>query len=101
MGVSCLVLICNVVLKVLFKFCYHLAEEERFGCFTFYCVLDVVWLSRGDVGRSVACGCDIFWQYSLTHLLFAISNIIIWGSERIVNVSFHYSALFKPSSKIF
>ena len=35
MGFLCLVLIFLVVLSVNFLLCYHLADEEMAGCFTF------------------------------------------------------------------
>ena len=55
----------NSVFCVVSLICYHLDEEKIFGCFNLFFLLmscdckGSVTLPRGDVGRSVICGCGI------------------------------------------
>ena len=57
------VLVCNTLCP--FKFCTHLDEEERSGCFAFivfcmscYCKCSVA-LPHGAMGWPAVCDCDI------------------------------------------
>ena len=63
-GLLCWVFVLNVVLKCLFQFCNHLAEEERAGYFTLIVFLlnAVVWFSCSESfpqGWYETCVCGI------------------------------------------
>ena len=64
-GVLCLSLLCYAVLCVRSRFCDHLEEEEKSGCFAIivlhmYCYYKCsVALPHTAVGWSAVCDCDI------------------------------------------
>ena len=71
----CLCLVCITLCP--FRFCNHLDEEERAGCFDFivfrmscYCV--TVALPHGAVGWSAVCDCGI---PDHTHSLFLFEDV--------------------------
>ena len=53
-------LFCSTLCHILF--CYHIAVEERAGCF----VNGMCWLFLGFMGWFVVCDCGISWIYALT-----------------------------------